>query len=228
MDKQAILNFLQKFEIRDELTQYSKFYTTYTQEIPSLIPSEHTNEVNFYISYEMIHDNMVIKQFLINHLQAAKAQHIRNDEMAALSGIINPNSWFYSEKFNVLNKPLTKESLQEAIVNVFSLLDHNDVPSVKPKVLLVSTNIMFAAKEMLADGLCEYFPQNLIVNPYIRSNTFAAIITDAPNSFRHFLKKPIELSVVKGISSERFFEVKISSERFFEVGNPMGIYTISF
>ena len=224
MDKQAILNFLQKFEIRDELTQYSKFYTTYTQEIPSLIPSEHRNEVNFYITDEMIHDNMFIEQFLINHLQAAKAQHIRNDEMAALSGIINCDYLCYSEK-NVLNKPFTKESLQEAIINVFGVLDSNGIPNIKPMALLVPTSFMFEAKQILADGICEYFPKNLIVNPYIRSNTFAAIITDAPNSFRHFLKKPMELSVVKGITE---IEVKISSERFFEVGNPMGIYTISF
>lgn len=226
MDKQAILNFLQTFQFKDKPTQYSKFYTTYTQEIPSLIPSEHTNELSFYITDEMFHDNMVTEQFLINQLRAANEQHIRNDEMEALSGIINCDYLCYSEK-NVLNKSFTEESLREALINVFRTLDHNGIPNIKPIALLVSTSFMFAAKEMFADGFCQYFPKNLIVNPYIRSNTFAAIITDAPNSFRHFLKKPRELSVeVKHLTRE--IEVKISSERFFEVGNPMGIYTISF
>lgn len=226
MDKQAILNFIQTFKFQDKPTQYSKFYSTYTQEIPSLIPSVHTNEVNFYITDEMFHDNKVTEQFLIDHLRAANELHIRNDEMVALSGIINCDYLCYSEK-NVLNKPFMKESLQEAIINVLRVLNHNGIPLMKPKALLVSTELMFLAKELLADGLCEYFPQNLIVNPYIRSNTFAAIITDAPNSFRHYVKKPMELSVeVKRLTHE--IEVKISSERFFEVGNPMGIYTISF
>ena len=115
--------------------------------------------------------------------------------------------------------------MQEAIINVFRVRNHNGIPNIKPMALLVSNGLIFAAKQILDDGLCEYFPQNLIVNPYIRSDTFAAILTDAPNSFRHYLKKPTELSVVKGITE---IEVKISSERFFEVGNPMGIYTISF
>ena len=71
MDKQEILNFLQAFKIQDKITQYSKFYTTHTREIPSTIPSEHTNELSFYITDKMIHDNMVNEQFIMNQLRAA-------------------------------------------------------------------------------------------------------------------------------------------------------------
>lgn len=229
MAKQAILNLLQTFKLQNKRTEYSEFYTTYTRETPiediSLTsPSENKNEVSFYITDEMFCDNMVTEEFLIEKLFNLEDSHYVADEREAVKEIINPNSWFYSEK-NVLNKPLTKESLQEAIVNVFSLLDHNDIPSVKPKALLVSTKLMFAAKELLGNGLCEYFPQNLILNRFTRSSTFAAIITDAPKSFRVFTKRPTGLSVDKRVTE---IEVKISSERFFEVGNPNGIYTISF
>lgn len=219
MDKQAILNFLQTVEFIEGSLQYAKFYTTYTREIPSLIPSERTNEVSFYIIDEMIHDNMVTKQFLVNHLRVAKEQFDRNDEMEAISGIINPNSEFYSET-NVMNEPFTKESLLDSLVRC-----RLSLPQRNAKYLLVSPTLMVLAKEIsTSDLIVNNYPIEVIVNPYLPS-TFAAILTNAPNSFRHFLKKPMELSVDKRFNE---IEVKLSSERFFEVGNPMGIYTISF
>ena len=224
MDKQAILNFLQTFQFKDKPTQYSKFYTTHTQEIPSLIPSEHTNEINFYITDEMIHDNIVNEQFLLNQLRAANEQHIAVDEKLAIEKIINPNSNFYSKKnVSLLNTSFTRTSLLDALASCNICLSQR-----KGKYLLVSPALMVLAKEMVtSDLIVNNYPIELIVNPYIRSNTFAAIITDAPNSFRHFLKKSRELSFgVKHLTRE--IEVKLSSERFFEVGNPMGIYTISF
>lgn len=224
MDKQAILNFLQTFTFQRKPTEYSKFYTTYTRETPIediflTSPSENKNEVSFYITDEMIYDNMVTEQFLINKLCILEEQHYYVDDKLAIEKITNKNSNFYSET-NVMNEPFTKESLLDALVRCKISL-----PQRKGKYLLVSPALMVLAKEIVtSDLIVNNYPIELIVNPYLPS-TFAAIITDAPNSFRQFLKKPMELSVVKGISE---IEVKISSERFFEVGNPMGIYTISF
>jgi hypothetical protein len=231
MNKQEIIEFLHncgygKTKVFDRPTHYSKFYTTYNRETQLDDVSNHTCKNSFVITDEMIHDNRVNKQFLLNHLRVLYEHHIAADERAALDDILNPKSSFYSEK-NVLNKAFTKESLEEAITQVLFLIDNDGISNIKPKSLIVSPPVMFLAKKLLENGMIEHFPQNLIVNPYIRSNTFAAIITDAQNSFRHFVRKHKTFNYNDN-KLVREIECSMNSDCYFTLNNPQGIYVISF
>jgi hypothetical protein len=232
MDKQAILNFLQKFQSNIKLFQncdreYSKFYTSYLRETPiGTTPTTISPFKQFKLSFlcfnEQIEDNLITEQFLSDTLSDMFAALSSYDEKNAVVEILNKESEIYSD-INLINEPFTKESLEKAITKVLTMVHFNKSVIVKPKALLVSPHFMFAAKEMLADGFCQYFPQNLIVNQYIHI-PFAAIITDAPNSFRHFVRKPIGLSVVEDDEGVTF---TLTAESYFEVTDPMSICTIS-
>ena len=231
MHWQEIIEFLHDFnyyksDLVKAQTHYSKFYTTYNRETPFPNLSKHSYQNGFVITHEMFCDNLVNEQFLLNHLRVLYEHHIAADERAALDDILNPKSSFYSEK-NVLNKAFTKESLEEAITQVLFLIDNNGISNIKPKSLIVSPPMMFLAKKLFENGMIEYFPENLIVNPYIRSNTFAAIITDAQNSFRHFIRKPVTININDN-KLRLLVEYSITSDRYFTLNNSQGIYVISF
>ena len=232
MDKQAILNFLRKFQSNIKLFQncnreYFKFYTSYLRETPidttptTILPFKEF-ELSFLCSTKQIEDNLITEDFLLNHLKAMFYNYCFEDEVAAIAEIVNKESKLYSE-INVLNEPFTKESLEKAIAKVLTMVHFNKSVIVKPKLLLVSPDNMWLSKDWLRS--LGYEGIELIVNPYIRSSTFAAIITDVPNSFRHYVKKPMELSVVEydeGIS------VGLTAESFFETNEPTAICIISF
>lgn len=232
MDKQAILNFLQKFQSNIKLFQncdreYSKFYTSYLREThigttPTTISPFKEFKLSFLCFNEQIEDNLITEQFLSDTLADMFAAYRSYDEKNAIAEIVNKESEIYSD-INLINEPFTKESLERAITKVMTMVHFNKSLTVKPKSLLVSPHFMFAAKEMLADGFCQYFPQNLIVNQYIHI-PFAAIITDAPNSFRHFVRKPIGVSVVEDDEGITF---GLTAESYFEITDPMSICTIT-
>ena len=231
MNKQEIVEFLHncsvsKTKVFDRPAHYSKFYTTYNRETQLDDVSNHTCKNSFVITDEMIHDNRVNKQFLLNQLRVLYELDRAEDERAALREIINPRSSFYSEK-NVLNKPFTEESLEEAIAKVFCLFDINDIPNIKPSLLMVPPTLMFLANKLVYNKFTMYFPERLLVNPYLKSDTFAAIITDAPNSFRHYVRALRKTNITES-NLTREIEFSLSSDRYYSLNNPQGIYVISF
>jgi hypothetical protein len=80
MDKQAILNFLRKFQSNIKLFQncnreYFKFYTSYLRETPidttptTILPFKEF-KLSFLCSNEQIEDNLITEDFLLNYLKA--------------------------------------------------------------------------------------------------------------------------------------------------------------
>jgi hypothetical protein len=224
MNHKEIVSFVNNFNIvAHDSNNYSKFY-----EVCNDVDTEVCE-----ITREEIEDNKVDEKFLLSIINTLLLRHSANNEKKAICQIVHKDSEIYSEK-NVLNKSFSKETLKEAISNVLK-------KGLKPKFLLVTTDLYADAHKIidtltddLTDEQCAYCKsytkllthKQLIVNSYIKSHSFAAIITDAERSFKSFMSKS-KLSVVTRLTAQTC-DIIIESRSDFVVGNPDGIYVISF
>ena len=229
MNYKEIVSFINSFNI-DENDYNYKFYA----KLYEVYNTDNDNDFLIETARESVDDNIEINEdYLLKAIHRLIDRNIAFNEEKALIEILNKESKIYSEK-NVLNKSFSKETLKEAISNVLK-------KGLKPKFLLVTTDLYADAHKIidtltddLTDEQCAYCKsytkllthKQLIVNSYIKSHSFAAIITDAERSFKSFMSKS-KLSVVTRLTAQTC-DIIIESRSDFVVGNPDGIYVISF
>lgn len=224
MNYKKIVSFINSFNIDENdfnYKFYAKLYEVYNTDNDFLIET----------ARESVDDNIEINEdYLLKAIHRLIDRNIAFNEEKALIEILNKESKIYSEK-NVLNKPFSKETLKESFLNILK-------KGLKPKFILVPTNSLAFTQNLLRDlpaddkcKFCDSYPQlnkkvQIIAHPYIKSNTFAAIITDAERSFKCFMSKP-KVRVVTRLTAQTC-DIIIESRSDFVVGNPQGIYVISF
>lgn len=139
---------------------------------------------------EQLNDNFVSDKSINNLLNVLLKRLMVEKELAAVEMFNKPAEYKLSsgenlfskshifEQSNFLNKELTSETLQEAIIEVSKLQDKYGYCGVKCKKLIVSPHyILLAAKLSKEDYFAEHFPRGYVVNNYI-NKPFAAIITN--------------------------------------------------
>jgi hypothetical protein len=224
MNHKEIVSFVNSFNI-DEADYnykfYAKLYEVYNTDNDFLIE---TARESFDVNIE------INERHLIYAIQRLIDRNIAYNEEKALIEILNYDSKIYLNQ-NVLNKVFSRRTLKEAFSNIFE-------KGLKPKFILVPTISLAYTQDLLLDlqandkcKFCDNYQQlnnkvQIIAHPHIRSDTFAAIITDASRSLKCFMSKP-KLRVVTRLTTQTC-DIIIESRSDFVVGNPAGIYVISF
>jgi hypothetical protein len=238
MNYKEIVSFINSFNI-DENDYNYKFYA----KLYEVYNTDNDNDFLIETARESVDDNIEINEdYLLKAIHRLIDRNIAFNEEKALIEILNKESKIYSEK-NVLNKHFSKETLKESFSNIFK-------KDLTPKFILVHINSLAFTQNLLCDLLdddkckfcrtyqfcdnyqfCDTYAHlknkvHIIAHPYVKSDTFAAIITDAERSFKSFMSKS-KLSVVTRLTAQTC-DIIIESRSDFVVGNPDGIYVISF